>query len=672
MKVKVQNDIKECGLVVLQSFYKSFFKKWININYLKKISRLTEKGLSIFDLNLLAEKINLKLNPYEIKYQDMIQIDIEKPLIILIKQDEYTHYVILEKKLNDFFQILDPVKGKILIDFKRFKNIYLNIAITVEKNQKIKKLDILEAKLNLKMKNFYTSWIIFFSLFILLFTFFSGFLMKFIIDEVIPSNNKKLLFSIISIFSTISLVNIITIFSKKYILSILINKIIYQNFKQYLKVYDKLNLIYSNKITNIDHLRRINILDSYLNYKMNLKYFLLVEILNLILSSAFLVYINWEIFLIALIMGFLILIVNFSINKALENKYKNIQKNNLKFSSILIDKIYSKNELKNATLNKFLNQRTFKYKKGEIKSSFIFSNIINLKNSLLKLLDLIGPIIIIYLMTLKVINQEMSIGSLLLFLNVFNFFSKPFYNFANIISEIPIQKQNENMLDFILNGEIEKNQIHEFNEKITSIILKDFSFSYTSETNLFENINFIFENNINLKGSNGSGKSTLMKIISFSLIKKNVPIFVNQKNIHNYNLNSLREKIIYLYNNFYFFKSTLDEFLTFNDVKQKKKWKENFHKYNFQKIFDEMNLSKNQIIESNGSNLSSGQKQLIIILKLFVKKYDAILLDEIFENIDKNLFFNLKEKILDFQNDAIFIEISHNNNYLKSGNELYI
>lgn len=85
-----------------------------------------------------------------------------------------------------------------------------------------------------------------------------------------------------------------------------------------------------------------------------------------------------------------------------------------------------------------------------------------------------------------------------------------------------------------------------------------------------------------------------------------------------------------------------------------------------------MNLSKNQIIESNGSNLSSGQKQLIIILKLFVKKYDAILLDEIFENIDKNLFFNLKEKILDFQNDAIFIEISHNNNYLKSGNELYI
>lgn len=116
--------------------------------------------------------------------------------------------------------------------------------------------------------------------------------MKFIIDEVIPSNNKKLLFSIISIFSTSSLVNIITIFSKKYILSILINKIIYQNFKQYLKVYDKLNLIYSNKITNIDHLRRINILDSYLNYKMNLKYFLLVEILNLILSSAFLVYIN--------------------------------------------------------------------------------------------------------------------------------------------------------------------------------------------------------------------------------------------------------------------------------------------------------------------------------------------------------------------------------------------
>jgi bacteriocin exporter and processing endoprotease C39 len=62
--------------------------------------------------------------------------------------------------------------------------------------------------------------------------------------------------------------------------------------------------------------------------------------------------------------------------------------------------------------------------------------------------------------------------------------------------------------------------------------------------------------------------------------------------------------------------------------------------------------------------LSSGQRQIINLLKLFCFDYDLILFDEAFENISSDVFPDIKKAILEVQPQALFIEISHNKHYI--------
>lgn len=97
----------------------------------------------------------------------------------------------------------------------------------------------------------------------------------------------------------------------------------------------------------------------------------------------------------------------------------------------------------------------------------------------------------------------------------------------------------------------------------------------------------------------------------------------------------------------------------------------NFKKYNLNNLFLDMNLPLNKYIENEGNNLSSGQKEFIIIMRLFCQKYYFILLDEAFENITNEIFLKLKFLILNYQDRAIFIEISHNKKIVANKRKIF-
>ncbi|NQZ66086.1 MAG: hypothetical protein HRT99_02585 [Mycoplasmatales bacterium] len=76
-------------------------------------------------------------------------------------------------------------------------------------------------------------------------------------------------------------------------------------------------------------------------------------------------------------------------------------------------------------------------------------------------------------------------------------------------------------------------------------------------------------------------------------------------------------------------------------------------------------------IENNASNISSGQRQIIMLLRLFAFDYELILLDEAFENIDLKKTKLLGKMIKDFQKGLI-IEVSHSKKFITNAKELNI
>ena len=77
-------------------------------------------------------------------------------------------------------------------------------------------------------------------------------------------------------------------------------------------------------------------------------------------------------------------------------------------------------------------------------------------------------------------------------------------------------------------------------------------------------------------------------------------------------------------------------------------------------------------VYENGANLSGGDKQKIMLGRIFLQDPDVIILDESFNAIDEKSGEDIITEILAMYADRIIIIISHSERYLKHCNKRII
>ena len=97
------------------------------------------------------------------------------------------------------------------------------------------------------------------------------------------------------------------------------------------------------------------------------------------------------------------------------------------------------------------------------------------------------------------------------------------------------------------------------------------------------------------------------------------------------------------------------------------RWQE-LLKYDFMKILLDKGLEK--MVLENASNLSGGDRQKIILARLFMQNPDVVILDESFNAIDEDTGENLFEILKSIYTDKILIIISHSSKYLERCNKM--
>lgn len=192
----------------------------------------------------------------------------------------------------------------------------------------------------------------------------------------------------------------------------------------------------------------------------------------------------------------------------------------------------------------------------------------------------------------------------------------------------------------------------EFNEKINEIRLRNICFSYgDNEEQILRKISMKLEtgNIYHLIGDNGKGKTTLAKIICNLYDADSGSYLINNKDISVYSSASIRNHIVITGHKFYLHEENLFDNL--------------FKNYNeFEKIIDEFDLenelnftlkNENVKIQKDGRELSSGQKQMLEIIRAVLLDKDILIFDEPLANLDiqskvkiLNLIKNIKDKIV--------------------------
>ena len=666
MNIELQQDQKDCGLIVLQAFYKHFYKSKLDINILKQNITYGQNGISLFDLSNLAQNIGMELNVLEGDFHSFLNLDIHETFFTLINDDNYFHYIIINEKDDKYIYASDPSKGRIKIPIERFKNMYLNIIVKVQKTNNINKNLINEHRaLDIFSKHLFSIILIsFLSILIQGLLFASSFYLKYVIDKVIFSNESNKLLTITIIFVWIFVVRILSEFINNFLKQKMMQKIEFSLLNIFIDKSLNGKIQQIEKISKSEYMQRVASISEVSLFYSNVIVIIFSNILSIMVSCLVMGFISWKLLFIVLFSLLVYFIFSLFLKIKINKRYPKIIQNNIFLKEnnmeIFLNNIYSKNSFyKTQKLEEISNAI-----KNIKRDNFSFWNIINFKNIFTKLIFVIQQFIVIYIATKLIIVGTFSLGNLLLFNSIVLFLNSPIENLIELIVNWKISRMQINRLSYVLFIENE-NTINRTSEidKIKIIDFKDVSFAYTNK-NLFNNKTISITDSTKIIGPNGSGKSTLLKLIYGLYDNYDGKILINGLELKDINLDKYREKIFFNVNNIYFPNEFIVDFITCKNEKALNNLKHNINKCHLTELLNYFNLSWTYKIEDGGVFLSSGQRQIINLLKLFCFDYDLILFDEAFENISSDVFPDIKKAILEVQQQALFIEISHNKHYI--------
>ena len=246
-----------------------------------------------------------------------------------------------------------------------------------------------------------------------------------------------------------------------------------------------------------------------------------------------------------------------------------------------------------------------------------------------------------------------------------NMLKSPLENMQNYIQSYMMAKESIGRINDIISFDDEISKGHLCLEKKISSIKVENVFHKFGNDYALQNINFEIGNaeKLGIFGGSGSGKSTLCKILCKLYEIQEGNVFINDVNIKEIYTENLREHIGYLTAGEQIFKASLkdnlDMFSNLDFETVLSIIKDNGLEF-FLGINKSDDICEKLNSELDKDKLSSGQKQLINLIRLFFSEKDFVIFDEaaasISEDIEKE-YYELLDKI---SKKHILIIITHN------------
>ena len=215
-----------------------------------------------------------------------------------------------------------------------------------------------------------------------------------------------------------------------------------------------------------------------------------------------------------------------------------------------------------------------------------------------------------------------------------------------------------------------------FKKIIGKIEFSNVSFMYSeSKIQALENLSFIInkKESLGLIGVTGSGKTTLLKLITRSYNLDSGKILIDDKNVNEFDIESLRKQIGIVPQDSFLFSDSIINNIRFG--KEKASLKEVEQVCKIAGIHNEIIKFKDRydtILGERGVNLSGGQKQRICIARALIKKPKILILDDCLSALDTETEKKIIQSLKDYIINTTTIISSHRLSSVQNLNEIII
>lgn len=288
--------------------------------------------------------------------------------------------------------------------------------------------------------------------------------------------------------------------------------------------------------------------------------------------------------------------------------------------------------------------------------------------------------IILYTMSaVFIINGNLTVGGFTACMSYFGTCTMVFNNLNNRIVNISSNMVSVERVMEIFNEESEDYNISSSKTQIMfgNITFHNVWFSYNNDIDVLKNISFKISQGeiISLVGHSGVGKSTIANLI-YKLYEVNKgEIYIDDVNINEYNLYSLREQIGIVHQDNIIFDDTIRFNLTFHNDISKDEDEKIWQALKAAHLSDFVRLLPNgldTIIGAHGIGVSGGQKQRLSITRIFLKNPKILIFDEATSSLDYEAETIIRSSWNKLCKDRTIIIIAHRLSTILGSNKIAV
>lgn len=358
--------------------------------------------------------------------------------------------------------------------------------------------------------------------------------------------------------------------------------------------------------------------------------------------------------------------------KKLKKLARTLQEKNADLISRL-GEIFSNIELIKASNNESKESKKFEKENDELcKISLKSVRIDAFTSPLMETMGSIGIASVIIIGGKEVIDGSLSIGSFFSFLTALFMAYTPVKRISSLYtrlqSVISASERTFYLLDLkpkIKGGDEKLNDIND-------IKFKNVSFSY-GDKKVLNDINFDFQKGqmLALVGQSGGGKSSIASLLMHFFEKQSGEILINNKDIKNYKINSLRDKIALVTQNIYIFNDSIANNIAYSKDHDEEKIVKVLKLANAYEFVMQMGGINTKLFE-HGKNLSGGQKQRIAIARALYHDPILLIFDEATSALDNESEKSIVKTIETLKKDRLILVIAHRLSTIENADKIAV
>lgn len=276
-----------------------------------------------------------------------------------------------------------------------------------------------------------------------------------------------------------------------------------------------------------------------------------------------------------------------------------------------------------------------------------------------------------------VLNGEFSIGVLIAFIYYIHMLFRPIFDFSeryNIFQSAMASSERIFLL-FNEDDKIHSSKNPKYPRNIEGRVeFRNVSFEYKENERVIDNVSFTVEPNesIAIVGATGAGKTTIINLLLRFYDPTEGEILVDGINIKEMDLNFLRNYFALVLQDIFMFAGDIKYNIILNNEVEDNKMIEYSKYVNAHNFISKLKKKYRNVVSEGGSNLSTGQRQLIAFARALAKEPRVLILDEATSNIDSETEYLIQDAIKKIMKGRSSIAIAHRLSTIQDVNRIYV